>query len=167
MPHVDGFYIYGLWINCKLETLDDVNKVLAILEGLNYLGFYNFQYTYAPCSAINATVDLVDLSGNHLAYIFPNNTICPAATVQINDLSGNLIGYALPHAIEDADVSITDLSGNIIGYGYLTNNSPLTIYSNTSYIYTETFSYEYVYFDVANTVQCVNTKQILKLIENV
>jgi len=91
MPHVDGFYIYGLWINCKLETLDDINKVLAILESLNYLGFYNFQY---------------DSGSNE-------------------------------------------------------------IYSTTSYVYTETFSYEYVYFDVANTVLCVNTKQILKLIENV
>jgi hypothetical protein len=80
-----------LWINCNLETLDDVNKVLAILENLQYLGFFDFSY--------------------------------------------------------DA----------------LTN----TITSSTSYVYEETFSYEYVYFDVLKTLECVNYKQVVKLIENV
>jgi hypothetical protein len=91
IPHTGGFYIYGLWINCNLETLDDVNKVLAILENLQYLGFFDFSY--------------------------------------------------------DA----------------LTN----TITSSTSYVYEETFSYEYVYFDVLKTLECVNYKQVVKLIENV
>jgi hypothetical protein len=91
IPHTGGFYIYGLWINCNLENLDDVNKVLAILENLQYLGFFGFSYD-ALTNTINAT---------------------------------------------------------------------------TSYVYDEVFSYEYVYFDVLNTLECVNYKQVVKLIENV
>jgi hypothetical protein len=164
MPNVNGFYLFGLWINCKLETLDDVNKVLAILEGLNYLGFYNFQYDSLPGSdKSHATVEFTNISGNFLAYIFPNNTICPAATVQINDLLGNLIGYALPGNTNGSNIEIKDLSGNLIGWGY---DHP-AIYSNTSYVYTETFSYEYVNFDVAKSIQCVNSKKILKLAESI
>lgn len=90
IPHTEGFYIYSLWINCQLNSEEDVNKVLAILEKANYLGFYNFQY--------------------------------------------------------DANTN--------------------EIYSNDSYVYTETFSYEYQPFDVFNTLQCLNEKSIKRLIEN-
>jgi hypothetical protein len=44
IPNTDGFYIYSLWINCQLNTVADVAKVLEILEKANYLGFFNFQY---------------------------------------------------------------------------------------------------------------------------
>jgi len=40
------------------------------------------------------------------------------------------------------------------------------IFSNESYLYTETFAYEYVYFDVFDTLQCLNLKPITHLIEN-
>jgi hypothetical protein len=86
---IEGFYIYSLWINIKLNSVEDVEKVLLILENTNYLGFFNFQY------------------------------------------------------------------------------DPLTneIFSNESYSYTEVFSYEYVDFDVMNTLQCLNEKTITSLIE--
>lgn len=86
---IEGFYIYSLWINIKLNSVEDVEKVLLILENTNYLGFFNFQY------------------------------------------------------------------------------DPLTneIFSNESYSYTEVFSYEYVDFDVINTLQCLNEKTITSLIE--
>jgi hypothetical protein len=86
---IEGFYIYSLWINIKLNSVEDVEKVLLILENINYLGFFNFQY------------------------------------------------------------------------------DPLTneIFSNESYSYTEVFSYEYVDFDVINTLQCLNEKTITSLIE--
>jgi len=91
IPNTDGFYIYSLWINCQINTVADVTKVLEILEKANYLGFFNFQY-----DAIN------------------------------NE-----------------------------------------IFSNESYLYTETFAYEYVHFDVINTLQCLNTKTITHLIERI
>jgi hypothetical protein len=91
IPHTEGFYIYSLWINCQLNSVSDVDKVLAILEKANYLGFYNFQY----------------------------DTI--------------------------------------------TNE----IFSNESYVYEEEFSYEYVDFDVLNTLQCLNEKPIISLIEKI
>jgi hypothetical protein len=86
---IEGFYIYSLWINIKFNSVEDVEKVLLILENTNYLGFFNFQY------------------------------------------------------------------------------DPLTneIFSNESYSYTEVFSYEYVDFDVINTLQCLNEKTITSLIE--
>lgn len=88
---IEGFYIYSLWINIKLNSVEDVEKVLLILENTNYLGFFNFQY------------------------------------------------------------------------------DPLTneIFSNESYSYTEVFSYEYVDFDVINTLQCLNEKTITSLIEKI
>jgi hypothetical protein len=90
IPNTEGFYIYSLWINCQINTVADVAKVLEILEKANYLGFFNFQY-----DAIN------------------------------NE-----------------------------------------IFSNESYLYTETFAYEYVFFDVFSTLQCLNLKPITHLIEN-
>ena len=91
IPNTDGFYIYSLWINCQINTVADVTKVLEILEKANYLGFFNFQYD------------------------------------PINN----------------------------------------EIFSNESYLYTETFAYEYVDFDVINTLQCLNTKPITHLIERI
>jgi hypothetical protein len=91
IPHIEGFYIYSLWINCQLNSVEDVEKVLLILENTNYLGFFNFQY--------------------------------------------------------DA----------------ITNE----IFSNESYVYEEEFSYEYVDFDVINTLQCLNEKTITSLIEKI
>jgi hypothetical protein len=91
IPHTDGFYIYSLWINCQLNTAEDVDKVLAILEKANYLGFFGFQY---------------------------------------------------------------DAFNNAIG-------------ANESYTYDEEFSYEYVDFDVINTLQCLGEKPIISLIEKI
>lgn len=91
IPNTEGFYIYSLWINCQLNTVADVDKVLAILEEANYLGFFNFQY--------NPLIN--------------------------------------------------------------------TITSNESYIYEEEFAYEYVDFDVLNTLQCLNEKPIISLIEKI
>ncbi len=91
IPHTGGFYIYGLWINCELETEEDITKILAILENMEYLGFYGFTYNVGTNS----------------------------------------------------------------------------IESSTSYDYVESFSYEYVYFDVLKTLQCVDCKQVQKLIEDV
>jgi hypothetical protein len=91
IPHIEGFYIYSLWINCQLNSVENVEKVLLILENTNYLGFFNFQY--------------------------------------------------------DA----------------ITNE----IFSNESYVYEEEFSYEYVDFDVINTLQCLNEKTITSLIEKI
>jgi hypothetical protein len=70
------------------------------------------------CNLANATVDLLDLAGNHIAYIFPNNTICPEATVVLNDLAGNLIGYILPTNTNGTTVEIKDLAGNTLGWAY-------------------------------------------------
>jgi hypothetical protein len=70
------------------------------------------------CNLANATVDLLDLAGNHIAYIFPNNTICPEATVVLNDLAGNLIGYILPTNTNGTTVELFDLAGNTLGWGY-------------------------------------------------
>ena len=70
------------------------------------------------CSLTNATVDLLDLAGNHIAYIFPNNTVCAQATVPLNDLAGNLLGYILPTNTNGATVQITDLAGNTLGWAY-------------------------------------------------
>lgn len=91
IPHTEGFYIYSLWINCQLNTVADVDKVLAILEKANYLGFYGFEYD----SFNNAIV------------------------------------------------------------------------AHESYIYEEEFSYEYVDFDVINTLQCLDVKPITNLIEKI
>ena len=91
IPNTEGFYIYSLWINCQLNTVADVDKVLAILEKANYLGFFGFQY--------------------------------------------------------DAF-----------------NNA---IVANESYTYDEEFSYEYVDFDVLNTLQCLGEKPIINLIEKI
>ncbi len=89
IPNIDGFYIYSLWINCQINSVADVAKVLEILEKANYLGFFNFQYD-----------------------------------------------------------SITN-----------------EIFSNESYLYTETFEYEYIQFDVFTTLQCLDLKPITHLIE--
>jgi hypothetical protein len=91
IPNTEGFYIYSLWINCQLNSVEDVEKILLILENTNYLGFFNFQY---------------DATTNE-------------------------------------------------------------IFSNESYVYEEEFSYEYVDFDVINTLQCLNEKTITSLIEKI
>ena len=39
------------------------------------------------------------------------------------------------------------------------------IFSNESYLYTETFEYEYIQFDVFTTLQCLDLKPITHLIE--
>ena len=46
-------------------------------------------------------------------------------------------------------------------YDSITNE----IFSNESYLYTETFEYEYIYFDVFTTLQCLDLKPITLLIE--
>jgi GH24 family phage-related lysozyme (muramidase) len=51
-------------------------------------------------------------------------------------------------------------------YGFTYNAGTNSIESSTSYDYIETYSYEYVYFDVLTTLQCVDCKQVVKLIEN-
>jgi hypothetical protein len=91
LPTTNGFYIYSLFINFQVLTEEDILKVVALLEKLNYLDFFNFKYN----------------SGEH----------------------------------------------SIISY--------------FRYIYTNEFSYEYVDFDVLSTLNCVDAKQIKKLIENV
>jgi hypothetical protein len=95
-----------------IETLNFDKIVISLLDccGLVSCG--------GGCSLANATVDLTDLAGNHIAYIFPNNTICPEATVVLNDLAGNLIGYILPTNTSGTTVEIFDLAGNTLGWGY-------------------------------------------------
>lgn len=89
-PNLNGFFIYHLWIDCKVETEEDIANILNILECNKLLGFLNFKY---------------DSVKNE-------------------------------------------------------------IYSNDSFEMVEEFSYEYINFDVLNTLQCLNEKSITKLIEN-
>lgn len=89
-PILNGFFIYHLWIDCKIENKQDINYVLNLLECNKLLGFFNFKYD------------------------------------SINN----------------------------------------EIYSNDSFEIIEEFSYEYVEFDVLNTLQCLNEKSIIRLIEN-
>ena len=94
-----------------IETLNFDKIVISLLDccGLVSCG---------GCSLANATVDLLDLAGNHIAYIFPNNTICPQATVPLNDLAGNLLGYILPTNTDGTTEEIKDLAGNTLGWAY-------------------------------------------------
>lgn len=109
---------YQWWIDggqirpkATIETLN-FNKIVVNL--LSCCGLVSC----GGCSLANATVDLTDLAGNHIAYIFPNNTICPEATVVLNDLTGNLIGYILPTNTNGTTVELFDLAGNSLGWAY-------------------------------------------------
>lgn len=95
-------------------TIETLNFNKIVVELLACCGLVSC----GGCSISNATVDLLDLAGNHIAYIFPNNTICPEATVVLNDLAGNLIGYILPTNTNGTTVELFDLAGNTLGWGY-------------------------------------------------
>jgi hypothetical protein len=113
-----GEHDFQWWIDggqirpkATIETLN-FNKIVVGL--LNCCGLVSC----GGCSITNATVDLLDLGGNHIAYIFPNNTVCSEATVAVNDLGGNLIGYILPTNTNGTTVELFDLGGNTLGWAY-------------------------------------------------